>query len=90
MDSKLYSKAEILVDVHRRYSDDPDWKDFFYYNDVGVYLAYTVHYDFGELNDNGIRWINRAWLALCRIIMVDSDEEYDFFDDMLAIGVVDE
>lgn len=90
MDSKLYSKANIIVEAHQRYRGENDWKEFFEINDLGLALAYTAHFRLGEINDQGRYWLDKTWVDLCRMVMVDSDEEYDFLEDMLEIGVIDE
>ena len=90
MDSKLFSKCSIIVDVHQRYRYQDEWKDFFEVNDLGLALSYTIHFDLGELNERGVYWVNQTWIDLCRIIMVDSEAEYEMLDEMLAIGVIED
>ena len=92
MDSKLYSKASIIVEADSRREaltfDDALWQEFFRKNTLGIPLAKTVHYRLGDLNDDGISYLNETWLDLCKLVMVDSDEEYEFLDDMLEIGAM--
>ena len=90
MDSKLYSKCNILAQVNERYKNDPAWAPFFHVYDIALPLAYCIVKDCAEATDQGEQFIEEAWLDLCRIVMVDSDEEYDFLDQMLVIGAMDE
>jgi hypothetical protein len=66
------------------------WAPFFTVYDVAVPLAKLILLQCAEPTDEGTACIEEAWLDLCRIIMVDSDEEYDFLDQMLTIGAIDE
>ena len=90
MDSKLFSKCRILAEVYKRYASDPMWKPFFEVYDLALPLAHCVVYDCATPTDNGENFLEEAWLDLCRIVMVDSEEEYDFLDEMLVIGAMDE
>lgn len=97
MDSRLYSKCEVIWNVYSRIVDDNDepWEDrltdWAYINDVGIPIASVVSTGYvSEITDRGVQAVNKTWLDLCRIVMVDSDEQYDFFDDMLEIGAIDE
>ena len=96
MDSKLYSKANIIWQVNDRVlNGDEKWRDEFgewqFVNDLGIATAIAIRFGcIDSLSQQGTEVIQETWIDLCRIVMVDSEEEYDFFDDMLAIGVIDE
>ena len=90
MDSKLFSKCSIIREVEMNYGKDPMWQPFFSVYDIAVPLAKLIVLDCATPTDNGVAFIEEAWLDLCNIVMVDSDEEYEFFADMLAIGAIDE
>ena len=94
MDSKVSSRASIIVEVYNRKDalsfDNPLWQEFFRRNDLGIPAAMTVHYNLGNLTEKGMEYFDSTWVALCKVVMVDSEEEYEFLDDMIAIGVIDD
>ena len=90
MDSKLYSKCEILFDLSMKYGNDPMWKPYFDVYDVGVPLARFIVMDWATPTESGIECIEEAWVDLCRLIMVDPEGEYEMLDDMVAIGAIED
>lgn len=97
MDSKLYSKCKIMWEVNDLIlnGEDEHWRETFgewaWRNDVGIPIAISVAYDCVDtLTEVGVKSVNEAWLDLCRIVMVDSDAEYEFFEDMVTIGAISE
>lgn len=92
MDSRLYSKASIIAEAWREYrhTSDEMWQNFFEINDLGVPIAIALSHETAEPTDKGITYLNETWVDLCRLVMVDSDAEYDFLDEMLEIGVIDD
>jgi len=97
MDSKLYSKCKIMWEVNDLVlnGEAEHWRETFgdwvWRNDVAIPISISVVYDCVEsLTESGIAAVNEAWVDLCRIVMVDSDAEYEFFSDMLEIGAIDE
>ena len=95
MDSKLYSKARLIVEAsHELEGVDEDnylFTRFTTINDLGIPLAKAITYGLVEdINEKGKDIINETWIDLCRLIMVDSDAEYEVLSDMLEIGAIDE
>lgn len=90
MDSKFYSKCDILAQIYDRYRNDHDWQAYFSYHDIGIPTALAIAYGGAQPTEKGIAAVNESWVEACKIIMVDSEEEYEWLDDMLEIGVMDE
>lgn len=90
MDSKFYSKCDILAQIYDRYKNDHDWANYFAYHDIGIPTALAIAFGAAQPTEKGIAAINESWLEACRIIMVDSEAEYEWLDDMLEIGVMSE
>ena len=88
MDSKLYSKCEILFEVYMLCKDDYRWDRFFEIYDVGVPIARFVVMDWVEPTAKGIETIEEAFDDLCKIVGVDPEGDYESFDDMIQIGAI--
>ena len=80
-------KCEILGAFWFLYREDSeknqDWKDFFFYNDISLPLAYLVSNDIATMDEesNG-EYIEETWDMLCEFINVDPEEEYA---DLIAL-----
>lgn len=86
MDSKLYSKCEILFEMYEVCKDSPLWEQYFAIYDIGVPLARMIALDCAEPTDEGREAIEEAWFGLCFMMGVDPDGEYESFDDIIQIG----
>ena len=83
MDSRLYSRAQILAEIHITHRNNPDWRDFLTDNDLGVPFAVAITSGGAEsLTDWGKACINDSWEYLCEMLALSPDEEYDSLDSM--------
>ena len=91
MDSKLYSKCEVLNEMYEVCKDSPAWEQYFTVYDLGMPLARMVALDLAEqISDEGTGFIEEAWLGLCYMMNVDPEGEYESFDDIIQIGAIED
>ena len=57
-------KVEILADLWITYSNDPEFEDFFEYNDLGLPLAYALDNDIVVANENTNKFIEETFALL--------------------------
>lgn len=83
MDSKLYSKAEILSEVHITHGNNPDYQDFLNDSDLGVPFAVAWTRGGTEyITDFAAMCIEESWESLCEMLVLPPEEEYDSLSDM--------
>ena len=90
MDSKLYSKCEIISEMYDAAHNDPAWSQFFFVYDIGIPLARVVAVDCAEPTEEGVDFLNETWYGLCHMMGIDPDGEYESLNDMIEIGAIDE
>ena len=80
----IADKATIISDFWEVYSNKPAWKNFFDYNDLGVFYSIGItHGHILALGSEGERFIDMTWNDLCRSAGVDVDEEYANIGDFV-------
>jgi|688.fasta_scaffold104412_8 hypothetical protein len=90
MDSKLYSKCQIIADMYDAAKDVESWEQFFFIYDVGIPLARMIALDCAEPTLRGVDLIDETWYGLCHMIGIDHEADYESLNDMFEVGAVDE
>ena len=76
------TKAEILVQFTQDSFNDPDYDEFFDYNDLGIPMAIAVVQDMVILTDAGEQLLEETWKELCLLFNANPDSEYESIDDL--------
>jgi hypothetical protein len=63
--------------------DEEDVEDFISYNDLGIPLAQAVSYGLAKLVSEGETLVDETWEALCFVLEVDSQGDYEDLQDLL-------
>ena len=74
-------KCEILGDLYANYGQDPEFRDFVEFNDLGLPLAYLTSEGLCELSTDGERYIEETW-ELFLASMNLNDTGFDELDDV--------
>lgn len=94
MSTSFSKKCEILGDVYLESGWNEELSDFRKYNDIGLPLAYMIQNKFIELDgitDTGKDVVTETWDLLCEAVGVNSEDEFEGTDDMMAkAGMLDE
>jgi hypothetical protein len=77
-------KVEILADLWITYSNDPEFEDFFEYNDLGLPLAYALDNDIVVANENTNKFIEETF-ALFLGGLEQEDTGYESLNDLLGL-----
>lgn len=79
-------RCEILAELWLNYSNDPNFEDYFEYNDLGLPLAYS--YANGIINypatDRATAFIDEAWDLLLTGLELTDTGNYENLDELLA------
>ena len=83
---KCFILGSLWLYYREEAEDDKAWSDFFYYNDIGLPLAYVIAEGIATANENGEteQFIDETWNMLCKYIDVDPYEQYDTVDALFA------
>jgi phosphoketolase len=87
------NKCAILGALYSNYGQDPEFKDFAEFNDLGLPLAYLTSEGLCELSTDGERYIEETWeLFLASMNLNDTgfDELNDVFNATEGIYKNDE
>lgn len=77
------NKVSILADLWMNYRDDPEFVDFYEYNDLGLPLAYMLDSNIVESTVMAEAFINETFALLLAGLEVE-DENYESLDDLLS------
>ena len=80
-------KCAILGDLYANYGQDPEFKDFVEFNDLGLPLAYLSNEGLCELSIDGERYIEETWTLFVKSLGIE-DVGFDDLDEMFQ-AVVD-
>jgi hypothetical protein len=75
------NKALILGQVWISLKDEETWKDFVWYNDIGLPLAFAYTEEIIELNEQTGTYINETWDLLLEAMGLE-DTGYTSINDM--------
>jgi hypothetical protein len=79
-------KCEILGDLYSNYREDPEFKDFAEFNDLGLPLAYLSHEGLCELSTDGERYIEETWNLFVDSLGIE-DVGFESLDEMLQAAI---
>lgn len=76
-------KSIIIFDFVDIYKDDPEFEEFFFYNDLGIAFAIGLAKEYIVLNQGGIDLIEETYSLLCDEFGMDKNADYESFEDFL-------
>ena len=83
MDNTPFSKkCEILHDFYMEHSGSDEYEEFISLNDLGFPAAVLVMNGGAVLLDEGERFVEETWQALCEELEIDHHGEYKSLDDL--------
>lgn len=73
------TKCEILGTLWMWYkdTDNPNWREFFDWADLGLPLAYTVWQGLATAKPEGKDIVEETWKVFCDMISIDANGKYD-------------
>ncbi len=80
------NKCEILGELYSKYSQDPEFKDFIEYNDLGLPLAYLSNEGLCELSTDGERYIEETWTLFVQSLGIE-DTGFETVDEMFQASL---
>lgn len=90
----INDKAKILTQFLSKYknNDNEDITEFIRVHDLGLPIAYSLHYGYVTLVDNGWAqmFIENAYDQLCEMLMCDPSLDYDNVEEMITVLNLDE
>ena len=84
--TKFSKKCEILGNFYSNYSEDPEYKDFAEFNDLGLPLAYLTHEGLCQLSTDGERFIEETWALFVDSLGIEN-REFDSLDEMFQASL---
>ena len=84
----FYKACAILSELYMGYGDDPDFKDFIEYNDIGIPLAHFVHDGLvRELGDSAHIYVEETFSLLCKSLgYKGATYDFDNLDELLEMA----
>ena len=79
-------KCEILGDLYSNYGQDPEFRDFVEFNDLGLPLAYLSNEGLCELSTDGERYIEETWTLFVKSLGIE-DTEFEDIDEMFQASL---
>ena len=83
MTTPLETKASILVEWFQLNGSDPQYKDFFAYNDLGIPLAIAINAEACTPTKTGVFVLDETWEDLCKWQLQDPEGDYQSLEDLL-------
>jgi hypothetical protein len=85
MSTEFKVKCSILSEFYEGFRTDSEFADFFEYNDLGLPLAFVIESKIVESTPKAVTLINETFELFCEALELDSDEEFESLDEMLAL-----
>jgi hypothetical protein len=79
------TKCEILSDLWLNYKADDEFKDFIFYNDLGLPLAYAIAEGIVEATPIATRFVEETFELLLAGLAIE-DEGFENLDEMLGLA----
>jgi len=89
MTTPLETKASILVEWYKMNKDDPQYNEFFEYNDLGTPLAISINANLCTITKTGSLVIEETWKELCKWQLQNPEGDYQSIQDMLPNWIDD-
>ena len=86
MDNKI--KAEIINQFVTDNIENPDYEDYFTYNDLGIPLTVAFINDLCNLTERGVEILGETYTGLCNLLQVDEKESYEDIDDFFEDSII--
>ena len=80
------NKCEILGALYANYGQDPEFRDFVEFNDLGLPLAYLTGEGLCELSTDGERYIEETWTLFVKSLGLD-DTGFEDIDEMFQAAL---
>ena len=80
------NKCAILGDLYANYGQDPEFRDFVEFNDLGLPLAYLTSEGLCELSTDGERYIEETWILFVKSLGLD-DTGFEDIDEMFQAAL---
>lgn len=82
-ETSFETRCDILSDLWIEYKEEPQFRDFVSYNDLGLPLAFLVSENLVTPNDKAIMMVNETFVLLLRSLEIEEDTGFDSLDDLL-------
>ena len=79
-------KCLILGDLYTNYGQDPEFKDFVEFNDLGLPLAYFSSEGLCELSTDGERYIEETWILFYKSLGIE-DTGFEDIEEMFQAAL---
>jgi hypothetical protein len=80
--TEFANKVTILAELYSTYKQDPDFKDFIEYNDLGLPLAFLAEDGLAEITETGIQYIEETWLLFLAALVIE-DSQFESLKGLL-------
>ena len=80
------NKCTILGELYSNYGQDPEFRDFVEFNDLGLPLAYLTSEGLCELSTDGERYIEETWILFVKSLGLD-DTGFEDIDEMFQASL---
>ena len=80
------NKCTILGELYSNYGQDPEFRDFVEFNDLGLPLAYLTSEGLCELSTEGERYIEETWILFVKSLGLD-DTGFEDIDEMFQAAL---
>lgn len=82
--TKFDDKCNILSELWTTYREEPDFKDFVSYNDIGLPLSFLVSEKLVTPGDMAISLIDETWILLCAALETE-DTGFESLEEMFEL-----
>lgn len=83
MATSYENKCAILSDLWLNYRDDPEFIDFYEYNDIGLPLAYILDAKIVESTTMAEAFIEETFSLLLAGLEIEEDTGFESLEDLL-------
>ena len=73
----------ILAQLYSEYKEDPGFREFIEFNDLGLPLAYMTAENLCDVTSDGEKYIAETWQLFLASLKLD-DEGFESLDEVLA------
>lgn len=77
--------CDILGELYSQYRNEPDFREFIEFNDLGLPLAYFTRDNLCEPSDDGVRYIMETWELFLKSLDVE-DTGFETLTDLLEFA----
>ena len=82
-ETSFETRCDILSDLWIEYKEEPQFRDFISYNDLGLPLSFLISEGLVTPNDKAIMMVNETFVLLLRSLEIEEDSGFDSLDDLL-------